>query len=177
MEPSFNATPELRESLMSAAQRLAKATPTPWTVEHASDGTAFIRTGGVHREMLRITQDKQPANAADIAFIAKSRNVMPALVRVLETRDSGLLVRGDVEEIEGLLTKVSPGPWEGFLEHSQPIGGSSFIRVGDGDNSDDMYVWNGEQIASDSDIDFIANARQDIPVFVHEVRRLLTGDQ
>lgn len=172
MESSFKRTPELSEALASAAQRLAKASPAPWIVEHAKDGTPLIRTGGVPGATLRIIQHQQPSDAMDIAFIAQSRNVMPALIRALETRDSKALVRGDIDEIERLVAKASPAPWVAFLEHSQPIGGSSFIRVGDSDN--DMYVWNDDQIASDSDIDFIANVRQDIPAFVDELRRFLT---
>jgi hypothetical protein len=49
------------------------------------------------------------------------------------------------------------------------VSGSSFIRVGDGPQRRDDIELCGATLA---DYDFIAHARQDIPLLVDEVRRL-----
>ena len=59
-------------------------------------------------------------------------------------------------------------------------GGDSFIWIGDHDDDLQMYIVHsggpilgpGIHKSPDADLDFIANARQDVPALVAEVRRL-----
>ncbi|MFE1319523.1 hypothetical protein [Kitasatospora phosalacinea] len=85
-------------------------------------------------------------------------------------------------EIEGRAAAATAGPWEPWLETRGAIGGCSVILV-QRDTSDvdnEMYLnhyIDNRQVASpnvqlDADLDFIANARQDVPHLVAEVRRL-----
>lgn len=71
------------------------------------------------------------------------------------------------EEINAIKTRcenATKGPWKAFVEGRDMICGSSFIRT------------NGEDIemigATEGDYDFIANARQDIPLLLEEIERL-----
>ena len=67
------------------------------------------------------------------------------------------------------------GPWESFIEGRDHLSGDSFIRTGGMDNdSPDIYLSG----ATFQDQDFVAHARQDVPMLLAEVRRLrslLTG--
>jgi hypothetical protein len=72
---------------------------------------------------------------------------------------------------------ASKPPWQSFIEGRDHWGGDNFIRVGGMDDSEpDMYVSRstaeGSLPASDADLDFIARARQDLPLLLAEVRRL-----
>jgi hypothetical protein len=87
------------------------------------------------------------------------------------------LTDNDLDEIEQRATAATPGPWEAFIEERHAIGGDNFIRTGGlDDNQPDMYV--SQYLGTTSikvpaaDLDFIANARQDIPRLVAEIRRL-----
>jgi hypothetical protein len=87
------------------------------------------------------------------------------------------LTNNDLDEIEQRATAATPGPWEAFIEERHAIGGDSFIRTGGlDDNQPDMYVSQYHGATSvkvpAADLDFIANARQDIPRLVAEIRRL-----
>ena len=72
-------------------------------------------------------------------------------------------------EILSRAEKASPGPWKSFVEGRDHSSGSSFIRVGpDGDRRPDIEILGG----TTADQDFIAHARQDVPLLVAEIRRL-----
>ena len=82
-----------------------------------------------------------------------------------------------VEQIERRCDAASKPPWQSFIEGRDHWGGDNFIRVGGMDDSEpDMYVSRhvaeGLMPASDADLDFIAHARQDLPLLLAEVRRL-----
>lgn len=74
-----------------------------------------------------------------------------------------------LEQIEHRLAAATKGPWASFIEGRDHLAGDSFIRTGGMDNeSPDIYLSG----ATLQDQDFIAHARQDIPMLLAEVRRL-----
>ena len=77
----------------------------------------------------------------------------------------------DLDAIERRCLGASPAPWESFVEERDRFSGDSFIRVGGG-SEPDMYLSRDNTPASAADLDFIANARQDIPRLLDEVRRV-----
>ena len=85
------------------------------------------------------------------------------------------MVRLSDEDISKMLdrcARATPGPWKSFVEGRDHLSGSNFIRTG----GDDFELTGG----SIEDQDFIANARQDIPRLIGEVKalkRLLSLDQ
>ncbi len=86
------------------------------------------------------------------------------------------MTEDELNEIETRVNKTTKGPWKSYIEGRDYLSGSNFIMTGvsDGEN-----IWSdsrGNDIelkgATDDDQDFIANARQDIPGLVQEIRRL-----
>jgi len=72
-------------------------------------------------------------------------------------------------EIEARLAAATKGPWQSFVEGRDHLAGDSFIRTGGMDSdSPDIYLSGGTL----QDQDFVAHARQDIPMLLAEVRRL-----
>ena len=69
-----------------------------------------------------------------------------------------------ISEIEARLNAAAPGPWRAMIEGRDHSSGSSCI----------VTATNGIDLdgASDADIDFMANARQDLPYLISELRRL-----
>lgn len=59
-----------------------------------------------------------------------------------------------IEKIEERLRLATPGPWKSFIEGRDHDSGSSFIRTPD----KDIEIFG----ATAEDLDFIANARNDI---------------
>ncbi|WP_282204758.1 hypothetical protein [Kitasatospora fiedleri] len=87
----------------------------------------------------------------------------------------------ELSAIERYVAGATPGPWGGWVESWHGIGGTSFIQLradaeeGDGDLPDSRagdHKVVGEDTRADADIEFIANARQDVPRPVNEIRRL-----
>jgi len=66
--------------------------------------------------------------------------------------------------VENRALAATPGPWISFVEGRDHTSGSSFVRT----QAQDIE-FSG---ATAADQDFIANARQDIPVLIAEIRRL-----
>jgi hypothetical protein len=66
--------------------------------------------------------------------------------------------------IEQLCNAATPGPWVSFIEGRDHQSGSDFIRTA----HDDIELSG----ASTADQDFIASARQDVPMLLEEIRRL-----
>ena len=64
----------------------------------------------------------------------------------------------ELREIMARCNAASPGPWKSFIEGRDHTSGSSFVRTA----LEDIELSG----ASDSDQDFIAAARQDIPKLV-----------
>ena len=75
----------------------------------------------------------------------------------------------EIREIEARCNATTATPWQSFIEGRDHTSGSDFIRTGGLDSScPDIYLTN----ATHADQDFIAHARQDIPLLIAEVRRL-----
>ncbi len=66
-------------------------------------------------------------------------------------------------DMEHRCTQATPGPWKSYIEGRDHSSGDSFIMTG----GDDIYLTG----AFADDQDFIANARQDLPTLIAEVRR------
>jgi hypothetical protein len=77
------------------------------------------------------------------------------------------------KEIRARSQAARPGPWTAFVEGRDFDGGSSMIRIGEGDTSgEDLYLTGDSQAVPAADYDFIAHARQDIDFLLDEVDRL-----
>jgi hypothetical protein len=82
----------------------------------------------------------------------------------------------ELEEIKARCEATSVAPWVSFIEGRDCESGSSFIMTGIqkgehiwGENrGEDLYVTGG----INTDLDFIAHARQDIPRLLEEIERL-----
>jgi hypothetical protein len=74
------------------------------------------------------------------------------------------LTDADIQAIEQRLERATPGPWIEHLEKRDEISGSDVIATAD----QDIYLPG----ASEADYIFVANARQDIPRLLAEIRRL-----
>jgi hypothetical protein len=74
-----------------------------------------------------------------------------------------------LKEIEERCNQAQSGPWKSYIEGRDHESGSSFIMVGEGDNRKEDIELSG---ATDADQDFIAHARQDIPLLMEEIKRL-----
>jgi hypothetical protein len=75
----------------------------------------------------------------------------------------------ELVEIEARCQCASPGPWKSMIEGRDHTSGSSFIMIGAGQTRGEDIELSGATVA---DQDFIAYARQDVPLLVEEVRRL-----
>lgn len=75
----------------------------------------------------------------------------------------------ELEAIEARAQAASPAPWRSFLAGRDHTSGSSFIMTGEGAARGADIELSG---ATAADFDFIAHARQDIPLLVAEVRAL-----
>lgn len=67
-------------------------------------------------------------------------------------------------EIERRCDLCTPGPWRSYVEGRDEMSGTSFIMT----DGEDIYLTG----ASTHDQDFMANARQDVPLLIREIRRL-----
>lgn len=83
-------------------------------------------------------------------------------------------------EIRERARLATGAPWEAFVFSDKNANDEDFIRVGGLDDSKpDMYLiyWLGESripVPVD-DLEFIAHARQDIPLLLEEIERLRTA--
>jgi hypothetical protein len=74
-------------------------------------------------------------------------------------------------ELDAMLarcTAATPGPWKSYIEGRDHESGSDFIMTGPGGSGEDIELTG----ATRADQDFIANARQDVPRLIAEIRRL-----
>lgn len=76
--------------------------------------------------------------------------------------------REQLDEIRKRCEAATPGPWVSYLEDRDQLSGESFIARGANPAEEDLYLSG----ATDHDIEFIAHARQDIPVLLAEIERL-----
>jgi hypothetical protein len=72
-----------------------------------------------------------------------------------------MITEHDLNQIESRVNAAQAGPWKSFIENRDHESGDSFIMTGEESNrGEDIYL-TGATIA---DQDFIASARQDIPI-------------
>ena len=71
----------------------------------------------------------------------------------------------ELKEIEDRCNKATKGPWKSMIEGRDHTSGDSFIMTG----GEDIYILNP---LFDNNQDFIANAKQDIPKLIGEIKRL-----
>ena len=74
-----------------------------------------------------------------------------------------------LKAIEFRVNQTQNAPWKAFIEGRDHSSGSNFIMTGTGENRQSDIELLG---ATESDYDFIANARQDIPNLIKEIREL-----
>jgi hypothetical protein len=80
-----------------------------------------------------------------------------------------MLTDKELDEIEARANQAQKGPWKAYIEGKDNESGSSFIMTGSGENRGDDIEIIGATMA---DYDFIAHARQDIPVLIAALREL-----
>ena len=74
-----------------------------------------------------------------------------------------------LNEIRRRCDSSTGGPWKAFVEGRDHASGSSFIMTGTAELRGPDIELSG---ATDADLDFIAHARQDIPLLLEENARL-----
>lgn len=79
------------------------------------------------------------------------------------------LTEDELSAIERRVAATQPGPWKSYVEGRDHTSGSSFIKTGEGaDRGGDIELTG----ATFADQDFIAAAREDVPLLLEEVRAL-----
>jgi hypothetical protein len=78
------------------------------------------------------------------------------------------MTEDQLREIESRCNAATPGPWIASIENRDHTSGESVISRGERGQEEDLYLHGGTV----EDYDFVANARQDIPILIAEVRRL-----
>ena len=73
-----------------------------------------------------------------------------------------------IKLIDERCTSATPGPWLSYVEGRDFESGSSVIVRGENGQESDLYLLGG----TIADQDFIAHARQDIPLLLDEIKRL-----
>ena len=80
-----------------------------------------------------------------------------------------MITEEELKQIELRYLQAQNGPWKAYIEGRDHESGSNFIMTGEGKNRGEDIELLG---ATQADYDFIANARQDIPKLLDEIRRL-----
>ena len=70
----------------------------------------------------------------------------------------------EIEILDRLASSATKGPWVSYIEGREKISGSSFIMTG----GEDIYLSGATEI----DQDFIAVARNNVPLLINEIKRL-----
>jgi hypothetical protein len=73
-----------------------------------------------------------------------------------------------LSEVRKRCEEATSGPWVSFIEGRDHMSGESFIQRSLDDSVEDLYL----RGATVEDQDFIAHARQDIPILLDEIERL-----
>lgn len=80
-----------------------------------------------------------------------------------------MLTNEQIEEIYKRWNASQKGEWKAYIEGRDHTSGSSFIMTGIGEERGEDIEMYG---ATSADYDFIANAKQDVPRLIEEVKRL-----
>ena len=70
----------------------------------------------------------------------------------------------ELNEIQSRCELTKKGPWKSYIESRDKFVGDSFIMTGE----EDLYLINAKL----EDYEFIAHAKQDIPMLLGEIERL-----
>ncbi len=77
----------------------------------------------------------------------------------------------ELNEIELRCSLTKPGPWKAYIKGRDFDSGESIIKTGN------INYYEGEDIelfgASEHDLEFMANAKQDIPKLIATIRELM----
>jgi hypothetical protein len=74
-----------------------------------------------------------------------------------------------IDSIKQRCEATTKGPWIASVEGcDHPLGGETLIIRGKDPREDDLYLFGGTV----EDYDFVANAKQDIPLLLEEIERL-----
>jgi hypothetical protein len=80
-----------------------------------------------------------------------------------------MISEDELKQIEQRANQAQAGPWKAYIEGRDHESGNDFIMTGE----DELRGEDIEMIgATDADYDFIANACQDIPKLIKEIREL-----
>ncbi len=80
-----------------------------------------------------------------------------------------MISKDELIKIEKRCNATTPGPWKAYIEGRDHTSGCNFIMTGhEGNRGEDLEL-DGARV---EDYDFIANAKQDIPILIEEIRRL-----
>lgn len=80
-----------------------------------------------------------------------------------------MISEDELNQIEFRCSKTQKGPWKAYIEGRDHEAGSDFIMTGsEEDRGQDIELLG----ATEADYDFIANAKQDIPYLIEEIRKL-----
>jgi hypothetical protein len=112
------------------------------------------------REIMSVKRDEAPAKRDDVEFVAHSRDDVLRLTSAVEGRKK--LSDAELDEIEERTRKATAAPWRAFLESDGGSGGTNVILVTERDNTADLYLWLGSQIAPGPDFEFVATARNEM---------------
>lgn len=82
--------------------------------------------------------------------------------------DQPSLSKEYLEEVRRRCEAATPGPWISYVEGRDHTSGDSVIVRGPEGSEEDLYVIGGTA----ADQDFIAHARQDIPLLLKKIERL-----
>jgi hypothetical protein len=82
-----------------------------------------------------------------------------------------MITEAELKIIEERTAKAQAGPWKAYIEGRDHESGSDFIMTGEGTERGEDIEMIG---ATQADFDFVANARQDIPRLIKEIRELKT---
>jgi hypothetical protein len=80
-----------------------------------------------------------------------------------------MITEAELKVIEERTAKAQAGPWKAYIEGRDHESGSDFIITGEGTERGEDIEMIG---ATQADFDFIANARQDMPRLIKEIREL-----
>lgn len=80
-----------------------------------------------------------------------------------------MIKKDELEQIKKRCSNASSGPWKAWIEGRDGTSGTTFVMIGEGAQRRDDIELPG---VPDADVDFIAHARQDIPLLLREIERL-----
>jgi hypothetical protein len=80
-----------------------------------------------------------------------------------------MITEKELGQIEERCNKAQVGPWKAYIEGRDHESGTNFIMTGEGEQRGEDIEMLG---ATEADFEFIANARQDIPKLVKEIREM-----